>query len=60
VALGTELVKGASGLKTSEVRYYRKVEEVGAKGILQVLKEGGDPSARLVYLAREENPERAP
>jgi hypothetical protein len=50
LVLGIQYAPKAAGLKTSDVRYYRKVDEAEAQKILGVLKDAGEESPRLQYL----------
>jgi hypothetical protein len=52
IPVGIEHVPRAAGLKRFEVRYYKKVEEPGARRILSVLENAGVPAA-AVYLNLE-------
>lgn len=54
IALGVEYVPKAAGLKTTDVRYYKKSEESGAVQIVEILKAAG-VNARLNYLNMENN-----
>jgi len=54
IALGTEYVPEAAGLKRNEVRYYKKSEENGAIRIVEDLRKAGI-EAKTVYLNQEQN-----
>jgi hypothetical protein len=54
IALGVRYVPNAAGLKTTDVRYYKKSEEPGAARIVEILKASG-VTARLNYLNMENN-----
>lgn len=55
LVLGTENLVKARPLRTTEVRYYKKAEQAEALHILDTLKAAGHTSAKLVYVAAQEN-----
>jgi len=50
LVLGLQVVPQATGLRVTDVRFYRKVEEPEAERILAVLKAAGEGNARINYL----------
>jgi hypothetical protein len=53
LVLGIEYVPRATGLKTTEVRYYSQADAAEAQKILGVLKDAGEKSAQVQYLGLE-------